>query len=49
MVDSAPRYGTDGFYKAKGSFIEPPCKQLQMWKNVGNEVKIIFQDNAGEY
>ncbi len=48
MVDSATGYGTDGFYKAKGSFIEPACRQLQKWKNDGNEAKIICQDNAGE-
>ncbi len=41
MVDSATGYGTDRFYHAKGSFIELACKQLQKWKNVGNEVKII--------
>ncbi len=48
MVDSATGYGTDGFYKAKGSFIEPACMQLQKWKNDRKEVKIIQQDNAGE-
>ncbi len=48
MVDSATGYGTDGFYKAKGSFIEPACMQLQKWKNDGKEVKIIQQDNAGK-
>ncbi len=41
-------YGIDGFYKAKGSFIKPVCKQLQKEKNVGKEVKINCQDNAGE-
>ncbi len=46
MVDSATGYGTDGFYKAKGNFIELACKQLQKWKNTGNEVKIICQNNA---
>ncbi len=48
MVDSATGYGTNGFYKAKGSFIKPACMQLQKWKNDGKEVKIIRQDNAGE-
>ncbi len=32
MIDSATRIGTDGFYKAKISFIELACQQLQKWK-----------------
>ncbi len=34
MVDNATGYSTDGFYKAKGNFIELACKQLQKWRNV---------------
>ncbi len=48
MIDSATGLGTDGFYKAKISFIEPACQQLQKWKTEGKEVKILRQDNAGE-
>ncbi len=48
MVESPTGYSTDKFYKAKGSFIKPACRQLQKWKNDGKEAKIILQDNTGE-
>ncbi len=32
MIDSATGLGKDGFYKAKISFIELACQQLQKWK-----------------
>ncbi len=40
MVDSATGYGTDGFYKAKGNFIEPACKQLQNGKILEMRLKL---------
>ncbi len=49
MIDSATRLGTDGFYKAKISFIKPACQQLQKWKSEGTEVKILKQDNTGKH
>ncbi len=32
MINSATGLGTEGFNKAKFSFIEPACQQLQIWK-----------------
>ncbi len=45
MVDSTIGHSTDDFYKAKSNFIKTACEQLQKWKNTGNKIKIICQDN----
>lgn len=48
MIDITTGYVTDGFFKAKSSFIKLACEQLQKWNDTGNKVKIIQQDNDGE-
>jgi len=48
IVDEKTGYKTSTFHEKKGGMVELVCKQIQKWKNIDKEVKIIRMDGSGE-